>query len=217
MISLDYSYRGFKTVLTGIKSKLPDGENDKKIYVNLVSENLAKEYDSESVPTIRAIRQIFQGSKKITAFIYLDDELYHEQDLYVAEDSSPAPTNQNQSNAQSFGQNFNPMIEQVKSILQASQEIQDIKTSNLIQFYKEQDNMRATLYKDRENMFLDLKTKEMELRIKEIESSTKKKSDILESVLLGVGSGIKELINFAKENPGEIADIWATFKARKAE
>ncbi|MCZ8238594.1 MAG: hypothetical protein O9310_09175 [Leptospiraceae bacterium] len=217
MISLESSYRGFKTTLSNTKKSIIEAENETPISVVLESDSEVQEYDAESVPTIEAIKQIFAGSKKITGYIYLGDRIKHKQILFQAEDSTPAPTNQNQSNAQSFGQNFNPMIEQVKSILQASQEIQDIKTSNLIQFYKEQDNMRATLYKDRENMFLDLKTKEMELRIKEIESSTKKKSDILESVLLGVGSGIKELINFAKENPGEIADIWATFKARKAE
>jgi len=217
MISLDSSYRGFKTTLTGIKTKLSEGENEKEIFVTLEGDSFVKEYDLESVPTIRAIRQIFSGSKKIIAYVYLDDELYHEQILFEVDEENLRPQIKNQNQPQTLGSDFNPMIEQVKSILQASQEIQDIKTTNLIQFYKEQDNMRATLYKDRENMFLDLKTKEMELRIKEIESSTKKKSDILESVLLGVGSGIKELINFAKENPGEIADIWATFKARKAE
>jgi len=216
MISLDYSYRGFKTVLTGIKSKLVEGENKKEIRIILESDSLAKEYDPESVPTIRAIRQIFQGSKKIMAYIYLEDELYHDQILYEAEINPSTATNQKDSPSR-LGEDFNPLVQQMKSILQASLEIQDIKSQSLISFYKEQDLSRAQMYKDRENMFLDLKTKEMELQIKQIESTSKKRSDIMESVLVGIGSGLKELIGFIKENPGDAAEIWNVIRAKKVE
>lgn len=213
MISLEYSYKGFKTVLTNIKSKLAESENPKEIIVTLESDKLTKEYDSNSVPTTRAIRSIFQDAKKILAFIHLDDELFHDQILFDAESENLTP--QPQSQPQNLGNDFNPLLQQMKSILQASQEIQDIKNSNLIKFYAEQDEMRAKIYKERENMFLDLKSQEMDLKLKQIESVTKKKSDLMESVLLGLGSGLKEIIEWGKEHPGAVGEFMAGLKTKQ--
>lgn len=217
MISLESSYRGFKTMLSNTKKSIEEAENETPIIVVLESDSEIKEYDAETVPTIEAIRQIFPRSKKIVGYIYLGDRIKHKQILFQLDENIPNHTNQTQSNPQSLNDNFNPMIEQVKSILQASQEIQDIKTTNLIDFYKSQDQMRQEVYKEREKMFLELKSQEFDIKLQKLEVAQKRKSDIMESVLMGIGSGLKELLSYIKANPGDAAELWNLIRAKKVE
>lgn len=212
MISLESSYRGFKTTLTKIKNSLEEMENPPEINITLESDTDLVEYNPQDFPTTEAIRQLFHKTEKIVGYIYVGERLKHKQILFQIERDIPKIKEEPKEEPTSF----TPIVEQMKQLIKASEEIQEMKMRTINQFFAEQLKAQSDMYEKRDTVLMELKGKEMELKIKEIELNSKKKTELMESVITGVGSGLKELISWAKDNPGEIAEIYSLIKSKPA-
>ncbi|PJZ37404.1 hypothetical protein CH354_10105 [Leptospira levettii] len=216
MIQLDSSWKGFRTTLARIKKALDESDSDKEISITIEGDNGIQEYSFETVPTSEAIKEIFAGSKKLIGYVYISDRLRHKQILFEEIQSvsaDPTPTKQSEPIA-NFGNSLESFMAQMKLMMQASDEINRQRTQLLTDSFSQQLNATKVMYDERDKVFTELQRKEIELRIKEVEMSQKKKTELLESVIVGIGSGIKETISWAKENPGDFAEIFSLLRSK---
>ncbi|PKA09308.1 hypothetical protein [Leptospira harrisiae] len=216
MIQLDSSWKGFRTTLARIKKTLDESDSDKEISITIEGDQGIQEYSFETVPTSEAIKEIFAGSKKLIGYVYISDRLRHKQILFEeiqSVSSDPTPTKQSEPIA-NFGNSLESFMAQMKLMMQASDEINRQRTQLLTDSFSQQLNATKVMYDERDKVFTELQRKEIELRIKEVEMSQKKKTELLESVIVGIGSGIKETISWAKENPGDFAELFSLIRSK---
>ncbi|TGN07440.1 hypothetical protein [Leptospira bandrabouensis] len=216
MIQLDSSWKGFRTTLARIKKALDESKSDQEISITIEGDNGIQEYSFETVPTSEAIKEIFSGSKKLIGYVYISDRLRHKQILFEETETvntDPTPTKQSAPTGD-FGNSLESLVTQMKMMFTASEEINRQRTQLLTDSFNQQLNATRVMYDERDKVFTELQRKEIELRIKEVEMSQKKKTELLESVIVGIGSGIKETIAWAKENPGDFAEVFSLLRSK---
>lgn len=215
MTNLDASYKGFKTTFSRIKKANEENEENKKITVTIEGDEGLEEYEQNDLPTAEAIKSLFIGSQEIKAYIYKDDRLVHKQLLQKASQAEPtqfkAPTFTQEPGIQSSIQG---LTEQMKMMMQASEEINKMRLEMLQNSFREQIKATESLYQRRDETLSSLTAKEIELRTKEIEMNVRKKTELWETLLKGGTDLIREGLSWVKENPADAADLISALRAR---
>lgn len=214
MNDIDSSWKGFKTTVSRTKSTYEKVENPPEISIVIEGDDKVEEYDPDSLPTSEAIKQIFKGSTSLKAFIYVGERLKHKQTILEKEvipQNQPIAQTQDSNSVYSA---IESLTQQMKMMMASADEINKLRTEMLKDSFTQQLNSTKKMYDDRDVIMSGLLAKEMDVKIREIEINSKKKSEILESVVMGIGSGLKEIITWAKDNPGDAAEIFAFLKSK---
>ncbi|XDD46386.1 hypothetical protein AB3N60_17035 [Leptospira sp. WS39.C2] len=220
-VSITNKWKGFKSNLSRIKNTVEELGNEQEISVTFEFDEEVKEYNLEEVPSsLKIIQEEASDSDKIVALIYVGSKL---KDKVVLQDLTKENKTQNrnsqQGNVSSNVPNMETSIfaENFRMMMKSLEEVNQLKTDVLQNTFQTQLKTIAEITAKREEAIQEINRRELDLRVKEIESTSKRKIEFWGEILKTGTELVTNGLVWVKENPGDAAEILRTLRAKPVE
>lgn len=220
-VSIGNKWKGFKSTLSRIKNAVDESGNEQEISVVFEFDEGIKEYNFEEVPSsLKIIQDDASDSDKIIGLIYVGSKL---KDKVVLQDLTKENKTQNRNSQQeNDGSNVSKMdtsvfAEQFRFMMKTLEEVNQMKTDTLQNTFQTQLRTIAEITTKREEAIQEINKRELDLRVKEIESNSKRKIEFWGEVFKAGTELVTNGLIWVKENPGDAADILRTLRAKPVE
>ncbi|TGN09756.1 hypothetical protein [Leptospira ilyithenensis] len=219
-ITLEQKWKGFKSTLGRIKNGIERMENPPEISVTFEFDNGVENYPIEEVPKSSSIiKDKSEDSQKITAFVYSGERLVHKEVLY--EYFEPAPREQRNSypmdnSNEQMRNEIRLVTDQIKMMITASDEINKMKMGMLTDTFQTQLKTSQEIYQNRETALQEISRRETEIRIKEIEANSKRKTELWTEFFKAGTDLVTGALTWVKSNPADAAEIISVLRSKPA-